>query len=168
MTTHNVHTTLLVAAVLVATIATAQGNRDYDGRNDYRYGKNHHDRRNDDRYKDHYDDRYKDNYDDRNNGRYDDRYDPRKGRDSRYQKGVVRMRPPLPPQRYIERRPSPRHIWMPVEYVWRGGRYLYMPGYWMIPPRNGHRYIQGYWQPTRGGYVWMSGYWTNGRGRERW
>lgn len=82
---------------------------------------------------------------------------------------IVRHRPPMPPPPMSFRMgpPSPRHVWMHGEYVWRKGRYAYMPGRWVVPPRRGHQWVSGYWQPARGGFIWVSGFWTNGR-HQRW
>ena len=130
----------MVATVLISYATLAQGRHDRDR-----------DSRNND--KDRYDDRYKgDRYDDRYKG---DRYHHR-NHDDDYR--IVRQRPHVP---YYNnpRRPSTRHTWIPSEYRWHRGGYAYVPGYWMVPPRNGMRYVPGYWQPTRGGYVWISGFW---------
>lgn len=48
--------------------------------------------------------------------------------------------------------------WVPGEYVWRGGRYVYVNGYW-TRPRAGRVYTRGYWQSTPHGYSWHRGYW---------
>jgi hypothetical protein len=122
----------LVAAFLISLSTMAQGHRHRD-RDDW----------DDD---DWYEDRYRSN--ERNHGGYS------------YHK-VVRQRPPVP-YYIVPRRPSPRHIWIPAEYRWRHGRYDYVRGYWMVPPRRNMHYIPGYWQPTRGGYVWVSGFWQRG------
>jgi hypothetical protein len=54
--------------------------------------------------------------------------------------------------------PSPAHIWVNGNYVWRGGHYVFVDGYW-AKPHNGRHWIEGYWRPKRGGYVWVPGRW---------
>ena len=54
--------------------------------------------------------------------------------------------------------PSPNHVWVSGNWVWRGGRYVWQEGYWTTR-RNGSRYIEGYWKNTRKGYSWRTGYW---------
>lgn len=56
-------------------------------------------------------------------------------------------------------RPSPMHVWVSGSYVWRGGRYRYVDGYWALPRRHRQTYVEGYWKPVRRGYVWVPGYW---------
>ncbi len=56
-------------------------------------------------------------------------------------------------------RPSPRHVWVSGDYVWRNGRYVYVNGYW-AEPRRGRYWTEGYWQPGRRGYVWVPGHWS--------
>lgn len=56
-------------------------------------------------------------------------------------------------------RPSPAHVWVSGGYVWRGGRYRYVDGYWAVPRRHRQTYVEGYWKPVRRGYVWVPGYW---------
>ncbi|RFM29760.1 YXWGXW repeat-containing protein [Deminuibacter soli] len=55
--------------------------------------------------------------------------------------------------------PSPRHIWIEGEYVWRGNNYIYQPGYWTVPPPRYRVWHPGYWRQTRGGWYWVPGSW---------
>ncbi len=70
-----------------------------------------------------------------------------------------RFGPPPPPRRVMVVRPGPRHVWVPGYYRWNRGRYLWVNGYWTIPPRPHAVWAPGYWAPRRTGYVWISGYW---------
>jgi len=54
--------------------------------------------------------------------------------------------------------PRPEHIWIEPEWVWRGGRYVNVEGYW-TPPRPGYRYAPGYWRHSRRGEMWVGGSW---------
>ncbi|GAB2690197.1 hypothetical protein GCM10027037_11410 [Mucilaginibacter koreensis] len=65
-----------------------------------------------------------------------------------------------PAEPYYARPSAPYRgaYWVPGEYVWRNGRYIYVNGYW-TRPRTNHTYIQGYWQATPRGYSWHRGYW---------
>ncbi len=48
--------------------------------------------------------------------------------------------------------------WVPGEYVWNRGRYVYVNGYW-TRPRTGRAYVRGHWEGGPRGYVWHRGYW---------
>jgi hypothetical protein len=69
--------------------------------------------------------------------------------------------PPPPPRSAYNwgRCPSPRHVFVPGHYVWRGNRYRWVNGYWAVPPRARAVWVPGYWRPQRGGYVFVNGYW---------
>ena len=54
--------------------------------------------------------------------------------------------------------PSSGHFWIEPEWVWRGGRYEYVGGYW-VAPRVGHRYEPGYWRHRLRGDTWIGGGW---------
>ncbi len=57
--------------------------------------------------------------------------------------------------------PSPRHVWVEHEWVWRNGAYVHVPGYWAEPPRRHARWIPGHWKHSRGyGYYWVPGHWS--------
>ncbi len=73
------------------------------------------------------------------------------------QRIFVKVRPIAP---VIERpvAPRPTAIWIEPEWIWRGGRYVYVNGYW-AEPRVGYRYMPGYWRKTRHGEVWVAGVW---------
>lgn len=100
-------------------------------------------------------------------GRQEQKYDRRNNPFDDYDRypyvNWVRERPVAP---YIRPsvRPSDRHIWVEAEWVWRGGRYVFLPGYWTLPRKHMH-YVPGYWHCTRGGWIWVQGYWTRTRGR---
>jgi hypothetical protein len=65
---------------------------------------------------------------------------------------VITNRPPAP---------SRRHIWVSEGWVVRGGRYVYRPGYWALPPRGRAQWIPGHWRDTpRRGSVWVEGHWS--------
>src|SRR5262245_9298433 len=48
----------------------------------------------------------------------------------------VRVRMAPPPMRVEVRpmAPSPRHVWAPGYWQWRGGRHVWMAGSWIVPP----------------------------------
>jgi hypothetical protein len=48
--------------------------------------------------------------------------------------------------------PSPRHVWVPGYYVYRGGNYVMIQGSYQVPPRGRTSYIQGQWHQTPKGY----------------
>ena len=81
---------------------------------------------------------------------------------SNAQRFVVRVRPAAPVAVRIAS-PSPRHIWVEGDWVWRNGNYVYQPGYWHLP-RGRERWISGHWKRTRGGWYWVPGHWA----RRRW
>ncbi len=106
-------------------------------------------RRGNDNYR--YDSRYDSRYDNRGyDNRGDDRYDSF---------GPARYAPPPPRREYYGRCPSPRHVWVPGYYAWRGNGYGWNNGYWAIPPRPRAVYVPGYWRPQRGVHVWIGGFW---------
>ncbi len=56
--------------------------------------------------------------------------------------------------------PSPRHIWVTPEWIWRGGRYVQADGYWALPPRPGFAWVPGRWAERPGqGWFWVRGHW---------
>ncbi|MBS1927962.1 MAG: YXWGXW repeat-containing protein [Chitinophagaceae bacterium] len=72
---------------------------------------------------------------------------------------VVRERPGAPELVARPKAPGPRHVWVSGEYVWKAHKYIYVPGYWAIPPMNKRRWIEGRWRHKRGGWIWKPGYW---------
>ena len=64
-------------------------------------------------------------------------------------------------ERFHPNRPSPRHVWVAEEWVWGGGRYVYKPGYWALPPREGGAWVPGHWvkREYRPGFRWVAGHW---------
>jgi hypothetical protein len=59
-------------------------------------------------------------------------------------------------------RPSARHQWVAEEWTWSGNTYVYKPGYWALPPRDGQTWIPGHWEKRehRAGYFWHPGHWN--------
>jgi hypothetical protein len=55
--------------------------------------------------------------------------------------------------------PGPGYVWVNREYVWRGGSYVAVPGYWARPSRPGRAWVAGGWYGYHGGYRWHRGYW---------
>ena len=72
----------------------------------------------------------------------------------------VQFGPPAPQREVIVVRPSPRHVYVPGYYRWNRGRYVWVRGYWVRPPRYRNAWVPGYWnRQPRGGHIWVAGYW---------
>ena len=73
---------------------------------------------------------------------------------------MVRMAPPPPPPyaAYVGVAPGPRYVWTDGYWAWRG-RWYWMPGRWVMPPRPRAVWVPGRWMPRHHGYVWVQGYW---------
>ncbi|QQL50400.1 YXWGXW repeat-containing protein [Mucilaginibacter ginkgonis] len=48
--------------------------------------------------------------------------------------------------------------WVPGEWNWNGGRYVYTNGYY-VHRRVGYTYAPGYWRQGPRGHVWVRGRW---------
>jgi hypothetical protein len=55
--------------------------------------------------------------------------------------------------------PSPAHIWIDEDWVWRGGRYVAIGGRWEAPPRPGFVWFPGRWAHSGRGDRWIAGRW---------
>jgi hypothetical protein len=71
-----------------------------------------------------------------------------------------------PPQRARSMRPiggptRPGQVWTPGFYRWSRtrGRYTWMPGRWVMPPRAGAVWVAPRWRRSRGGYTFVAGRW---------
>ncbi|ADV84337.1 YXWGXW repeat-containing protein [Terriglobus saanensis] len=67
-----------------------------------------------------------------------------------------------PPRPIVERRPPPPrpgYVWRAGYHRWDGGRYVWVPGEYLAPPRPHAHYYQGAWVHDGHGYRWRDGYW---------
>lgn len=58
-------------------------------------------------------------------------------------------------------RPAPPYagaVWIPEEYMWSGGSYVYVAPHY-VHPRGGRNWAPGYWNTHRGRQVWVKGHW---------
>lgn len=53
--------------------------------------------------------------------------------------------------------PTVQHVWVTGYWWWGPPGYLWVPGYWVIPPYPAYVYVPGYW-------YWGPGYWVYTRG----
>ena len=57
------------------------------------------------------------------------------------------------------RRPGPHHVWLHGNWRYRNGRYLWIAGHWVVPPRPHVRFVPPHWDERGGSYVFFEGYW---------
>lgn len=72
---------------------------------------------------------------------------------------------PPPPARAEPPRPaSPggSAIWRGGHYQFRNGRYLWIAGAWVNPPRPGLIWVPGFYQKTAEGGLFINGHWRKG------
>ncbi|HEY4208736.1 MAG TPA: hypothetical protein VGM31_18040 [Puia sp.] len=55
--------------------------------------------------------------------------------------------------------PSPAHVWIDEDWVFRDGRYVAVGGHWASPPHRGWMWVPGRWVHARRGWQWMPGRW---------
>jgi hypothetical protein len=68
--------------------------------------------------------------------------------------------PPPPPYETVPFQPSPDAYWVPGHYNWDGNQYIFVGGYWTIPPHRYHQYVESHWVYRGDGrYVYVRGYW---------
>lgn len=56
--------------------------------------------------------------------------------------------------------PDDGSLWTPAYWAWGGGRYYWVPGAWVRPPRAGIFWTPGYWSFAGALYVFHPGYWA--------
>ena len=73
----------------------------------------------------------------------------------------IRIGPPPPPREVIPVRPYGHSdwAWRAGYHRWDGGRYVWVPGAYIAPPRRGAYWAPGRWRNTPRGYVWVEGRW---------
>lgn len=72
--------------------------------------------------------------------------------------------PPPPPPGSMDSAPpppSPDAVWIQPHYDYEGASYVWVPGYWTIPPPGYRYYVTAHWawSPRYGQYVYIRGYW---------
>lgn len=55
--------------------------------------------------------------------------------------------------------PSPMHVWVEPEWVWRRDAYVYVPGHWIVPRRPHAVWVPGHWAESPRGFRWRPGHW---------
>ena len=71
---------------------------------------------------------------------------------------VVNEAPPVPQQEVVVAAPGPDYVWTPGFYSWQG-RWVWVRGSWVIPPRRHAVWVGGHWGHRGRGYVWVGGHW---------
>lgn len=72
----------------------------------------------------------------------------------------VRVGPPPPPHQVVVVRPGPAYVWTPGYQSWSGGRYVWVPGRWRMPPAGYRVWVAGRWVASPRGWYWVSGHWA--------
>ncbi len=78
-----------------------------------------------------------------------------------YRSGYVPPPPPAPYAGAFGYAPGPGYIWTDGFYDLRGGRWLWVQGQWVRPPRPNAVYVRPYWSPYGRGYRFHRGYWRH-------
>jgi hypothetical protein len=71
----------------------------------------------------------------------------------------VRIAPPPPVVERYGPPPHPGWVWHGGYQRWNGRRYVWVPGYWVQPPRPRAVWIPGHWVQRPGGWVFIRGHW---------
>jgi WXXGXW repeat (2 copies) len=72
---------------------------------------------------------------------------------------IVRVAPPPPVVEARVPAPGPGYVWIPGYQRWDGGRYIWVAGSWVLPPRPHARWIAHRWVRRHGGWVLEEGHW---------
>jgi len=72
---------------------------------------------------------------------------------------VVHERPREPVISARPSAPAAGYVWVSGEYVWKVKNYVYVQGYWAVPPAHKTKWVEGRWRHRRGGWIWIPGFW---------
>jgi hypothetical protein len=90
---------------------------------------------------------------------------PLAGFAQRYVPGVhVTVAPPPLRMEVAPHAPSPRHMWLPGYWAWRGGNHVWIGGHWALPPGPGYAWEPAAWINENGAWTFYEGHW---RGQEQ-
>ena len=71
----------------------------------------------------------------------------------------VRIGPPPPRREVIVTRPAPGYVWVRGYHQWNGNAYVWVPGRWVLPPREHVVWVDGHWRHEGRGWIWVEGHW---------
>ena len=60
--------------------------------------------------------------------------------------------------------PGTDHAWLNGYWWWTNNQYIWVPGYWAIPPKPGYHYVAGYWIYQGGRWIYVRGGWAEAYG----
>jgi hypothetical protein len=64
---------------------------------------------------------------------------------------TTNVEPPPVREEVMVPAPSPQHVWIQGHWAWNG-RWVWQPGYWVIPPRPYAKWVPGHWRRQPGGF----------------
>lgn len=67
--------------------------------------------------------------------------------------------PPAPPEDIVTAQPTPSAIWIAGFYGFDGYRYNWVQGHWEIPPPYCRVFVRPHWVYQGGSYIYIRGYW---------
>ena len=70
----------------------------------------------------------------------------------------VQKAPPLVKAEVRPAKPTPKAVWIPGRWQWRGNKYVWVAGYWDKKPR-GKGWAVGHWDKRPSGWMWVPGHW---------
>jgi hypothetical protein len=72
---------------------------------------------------------------------------------------IVQQAPPTAQAESPAERPSSRHVWVAGYWAWHNQRYTWVPGQWVVPPRDDVTWVPPRWERESNGYRFYDGYW---------
>jgi len=70
----------------------------------------------------------------------------------------IREGPPPVREEVIVESPGPDYVWVRGHWGYEG-RWVWVPGRWLLPDRPHRRWVEGHWAQDRHGYFWVEGHW---------
>jgi len=55
--------------------------------------------------------------------------------------------------------PGPEYVWVAGAWVWHRHHWEWVGGHWVLPPYRGAIWIGGHWERRGGRFIWIDGYW---------
>jgi len=67
--------------------------------------------------------------------------------------------PPAPQEDVVVEQPTPSAVWIAGYYGFDGYNYNWVPGHWEVPPPDYGVFVRPHWVYRGGAYVYVRGYW---------